>query len=195
MHDGTAGRDWVFHWSLPTCQQIAGRSRRVVAPPGRNTAGGWSECSPARLCCPAVTAAFQTPWVPGQVPGILVVMTDWLTREERAERDWSISCCIVQTGVSHLYYYYYYYYFFGQTQQHLPGLCNLQVLGFPITLTLSDNSKICVASRWIERIRPVWFTVKKKKIILFLVGKKSLCTENKLFWNCRATKRSLCFWD
>lgn len=80
-------REWL---GFPS-QQIASRSPRVAAPPGRNIVGGWSECSPARLCCPAVTAALQTPRVPGRIPGLLVTTTDWLTCDERAGKDRSIS--------------------------------------------------------------------------------------------------------
>lgn len=42
------------------------------------------------FCCPAVTAAPQTPRVPVQAPGRLVMVTDWLS--------------IVPTGVSQLHF-------------------------------------------------------------------------------------------
>ncbi len=121
-------REWL---GFPS-QQIASRSRRVVVPPGRNIVGGWSECSPARFCCPAVTAAFQTPRVPGHIPGLLVTTTDWLTHDERAGRDRSISWSarwrrLVCSSdrlvliVSHLYF------FLVKNSQKLSGFVNLQV--------------------------------------------------------------------
>lgn len=74
MYDGTAGSVWVFRWSLPTSQQIAGRSLHVGAPPGRNIVGGSINEALPDSACSAGRQPGQTPRVPGQAPGLLVMM-------------------------------------------------------------------------------------------------------------------------
>lgn len=71
MYDGTAGSVRVFHWSLPTSQQIAGRSLHVGAPPGRNVVGGSiNEALPDSACSTVTVARPNSPstWAGSRPP-------------------------------------------------------------------------------------------------------------------------------
>lgn len=74
VHDGTAGSDPLIPANQSTdCRQIP--AYRLST---REKHCEWrSKWSPARLYCPAVTAARPNSRVPGQVPGLRVMMTDW----------------------------------------------------------------------------------------------------------------------